>query len=187
MSAYDAIILSGGRAERLGGVDKGGIDVGGRTLLSHALAAASDARAVAVVGPPVERFGVISTREEPPGGGPVAGIAAGLTALAGGVNLVLVLAVDTPRGAAAIPDLLGAVETAEAAVAVDENGRDQPLLAVYRRSALESAIARLSSPDGASMRVLLRRLRIARVSTAPGVTLDADTWDDVRALRDTWD
>ncbi|WP_144018777.1 molybdenum cofactor guanylyltransferase [Demequina sp. NBRC 110056] len=186
MTAFDAIILSGGRAERLGGVDKGTIEIGGRTLLSYAFDAAAEARAIAVVGPPVERFGVISTREDPPGGGPVAGIAAGLKALAGGVNRVLVLAVDTPRGGAAIPDLLAAVEPAEAAIAVDEDGRDQPLLGVYKRAALESALARLSSPDGASMRSLLRRLTIARVPVAAGVSLDADTWDDVRRLREQW-
>ncbi|WP_297084243.1 molybdenum cofactor guanylyltransferase [uncultured Demequina sp.] len=186
MTVFDAIILTGGRAERLGGVDKGEIDVGGRSLLAHALDAAAPARAVAVVGAPVERTRVISTREEPPDGGPVAGIEAGLKALAGGVNLVLVLAVDTPRAGAALPELLAAVGPSEGAIAVDEGGRDQPLLGVYRRAALEAAIARLSSAHGASMRSLLRQLALTRVPVAPGVTLDADTWDDVRKLRERW-
>jgi len=185
MTAFDAIILTGGRAERLGGVDKGEIDIGGRTLLAHAIDAAARARAVAVVGAPVERTRVISTREDPPGGGPVAGIEAGLAALAGGVNLVLVLAVDTPRAGVAIPDLIAAVSAGEAAIAV-EDGRDQPLLGVYRRPALEAALARLSSAHGASMRALVRQLSVTRVPVAPGVTLDADTWDDVRKLRERW-
>ncbi|MFV0634961.1 molybdenum cofactor guanylyltransferase [Demequina sp.] len=184
MRAFDAIILSGGRAQRLGGVDKGGIDVGGRTLMAHALDATAGARAVAVVGPPIERFGIISTREDPPGGGPVAGVAAGLSALAGGVNTVLVLAVDAPRAGAAVPDLLAAIDSAEAAIAVDEDGKDQPLLAVYRRAALESSLARLGSPAGASMRLLVSRLAVTRVPIKPGAALDADTWADVRELRD---
>ena len=36
---YDAIVLAGGRGSRLGGVDKGAVDIGGVTLLQRVLTA----------------------------------------------------------------------------------------------------------------------------------------------------
>ena len=47
---HDAIILAGGRGERLGGVDKSSLVIGGQPLLGHVLAAASAAGTVVVVG-----------------------------------------------------------------------------------------------------------------------------------------
>ncbi|MDQ4138070.1 MAG: NTP transferase domain-containing protein, partial [Actinomycetota bacterium] len=44
--AFDAVILAGGRAVRLGGIDKTALEVGGRSLLESALAAVPDARSV---------------------------------------------------------------------------------------------------------------------------------------------
>ncbi|WP_240497415.1 NTP transferase domain-containing protein, partial [Streptomyces hirsutus] len=42
--AYDALVLAGGGARRLGGADKPGVRVGGRSLLDRVLAACSGAR-----------------------------------------------------------------------------------------------------------------------------------------------
>ncbi|NED13442.1 NTP transferase domain-containing protein, partial [Streptomyces sp. SID9124] len=50
MTAYDAIVLAGGAAKRLGGADKPALRVGGRALLDRVLAACADARATVVVG-----------------------------------------------------------------------------------------------------------------------------------------
>lgn len=58
MTAYDAIVLAGGAAKRLGGADKPGIRVGGRALLDRVLAACADASTTVVVGgrrPPRDR------------------------------------------------------------------------------------------------------------------------------------
>jgi molybdopterin-guanine dinucleotide biosynthesis protein A len=97
--AYDAIILAGGRASRLGGVQKAAVEIGGRALLDIALEASAGAKRIVVVGPDELRrdprggdaasvrlvredaASVRLAREEPPFGGPVAGIAAGLAAL----------------------------------------------------------------------------------------------------------
>lgn len=86
---YDAIILAGGRASRLGGVQKAAVEIGGRALLDIALEASAGAKRIVVVGPDELRrdprgedaASVRLVREEPPFGGPVAGIAAGLAAL----------------------------------------------------------------------------------------------------------
>ncbi|GAB3898809.1 hypothetical protein GCM10027612_57670 [Microbispora bryophytorum subsp. camponoti] len=65
LGAYDAVILAGGRAERLGGADKPGALVGGLPLVERVVAAVRDARAVVVVGPPRDMPGVLFTREDP--------------------------------------------------------------------------------------------------------------------------
>ena len=77
---HDAIVLAGGTGRRLGGVLKPQVTVRGRRLLDHVLDATAQARRVVVVAPetvPVPD-GVVRTLEDPPHGGPVAGIAAGL-------------------------------------------------------------------------------------------------------------
>ncbi|WP_165840672.1 NTP transferase domain-containing protein, partial [Streptomyces scopuliridis] len=50
MTAYDAIVLAGGAAKRLGGADKPGVRVGGRSLLDRVLAACEGAARTVVVG-----------------------------------------------------------------------------------------------------------------------------------------
>ena len=77
IAEFDAIVLAGGRGSRLGGVSKPGVTVGGRRLLDIALAAVASARQVVVVGDLPVPDGVRLTREDPPFGGPVAGVAAG--------------------------------------------------------------------------------------------------------------
>ena len=94
-----AVVLAGGAGRRLGGVDKAGLVLGGRTLLDRVLAAAAGvAGRLVVVGPPravdLERA-VIFVQEDVPGGGPVPAVAAALDAT-GGASVVLVLAVDLP-------------------------------------------------------------------------------------------
>ncbi|WP_275693401.1 NTP transferase domain-containing protein [Nocardioides sp. TF02-7] len=51
LTPFAAVVLAGGRGSRLGGFDKAGIEVRGRTLLEHALDAVVDAAEVVVVGP----------------------------------------------------------------------------------------------------------------------------------------
>ncbi|MBA2559128.1 MAG: NTP transferase domain-containing protein, partial [Propionibacteriales bacterium] len=59
MPGYAAIVLAGGSGRRLGGVDKGSLVVGGKTLLERALAAVAEASCRIAVGPP-------RTRQLPP-------------------------------------------------------------------------------------------------------------------------
>ena len=82
-AAFDAVVLAGGTARRLGGVSKPDVELAGRRLLDHALAATAGARRVVVVAPASVAVpdGVTRTLEDPPHGGPVAGLAAGLAAL----------------------------------------------------------------------------------------------------------
>ena len=114
-SGFAAVVLSGGTGARLGGADKAALEVGGRTLLVRALEAVAGAEEIVVVGPTV---GIVDPAaaavrfvvEDPPGGGPAAGLLAGLAALAPGSPLVVVLAVDMPYvGPATVARLLDAL------------------------------------------------------------------------------
>ncbi|MFF3450782.1 NTP transferase domain-containing protein [Streptomyces sp. NPDC002667] len=94
-AGYDAVVLAGGAARRLGGEDKPGVRVGGRTLLDRVLAACADAtRTVVVAGPRPTARPVAWAREDPPGGGPLAALDAGLRLTE--APHVLVLSADLP-------------------------------------------------------------------------------------------
>lgn len=212
--SYDALVLAGGRAKRLG-TPKPGLVVAGRPLLEHALAATSGARVTVVVGPDELADATdgpgryLLTREDPPFGGPVAGIAAGLAALpaaertaaTGGPDgpagtavpddapapWVLVLACDVPRAVDAVPLLLaaaadtGTTDGAVDAVRAVRDGRDQWLVGLYRRAALDAAVGRLratGSVDGAPAHRLLGALPARTVDDTAGLTDDVDTWQD---------
>lgn len=186
---FDAVVLAGGEARRLGGASKPDVVVAGRTLLDRVLDATRGADDVVVVGPPeLARPGVRTTREDPPSGGPVAGIDAGVAALApaDGDRLVLVLACDVPGAARAVPALrqaLSAAPDADGAQLVGEDGRPN-LVALVRRGALEAALADVAEgggPRGVAVRRLLGRLRTVDVPD-DGSGADADTWDDVARL-----
>ena len=182
---FDAVVLAGGRGSRLGGVSKPEVVVGGRALLDHALAAVADAARTVVVGPrSVARPGVLTVLEDPPDGGPVAGLAAGLAALDPPSELVVVLACDVPRAGAALPALLAgaSVDGVDGARLVGVDGRPQLLVAVYRASALAAALGRMPTVRGASMRALLTGLTLVDVPDTDESAADADTWPDVERL-----
>ncbi|MFH5820991.1 molybdenum cofactor guanylyltransferase [Georgenia sp. AZ-5] len=196
--AFDAVVLAGGTARRLGGASKPDVVLGGRRLLEHALDAAAGARRTVVVAPPEVAVppGVLRTLEDPPHGGPVAGIAAGLAALdaaatsgspaadgAGPAPWLLVLACDVPYAADAVPRLLAAAVTGDGACLVDGDGHAQWLTGVYRTAALRERLGAL--PDagrGASVHRCVGPLATARVRAAGREAVDVDSWADLDAL-----
>ncbi|WP_448811403.1 NTP transferase domain-containing protein [Agromyces bauzanensis] len=190
MTGIDAIILAGGRAGRLGGASKPDLVVGGRRLLETAIEAARSVgcRTIVVVGPPtLDAPGCLLVREDPPFGGPVAGLAAGLAALDQQVDDVLVLACDMPEARSATQRLVAARAAnpgSDGVCLVDESGREQWLAAIYSSSALDRAFGALAGDvDGASMRRLAASVDFITVAD-DGTTHDIDTWDDLsRATR----
>jgi molybdopterin-guanine dinucleotide biosynthesis protein A len=190
----DAIVLAGGAGRRMGGVDKAALDVGGLSLLDRVLRACEVAGRTVVVGdrrplgPAVTRP-IEWTREDPPCGGPVAALAAGMARLAGGApaSAVLVLATDLVRiGPADVARLVSALSTAPAeadgAVFVDDAGHRQPLAAIYRRAPLARALRGAQPVSGRPMRAVLAELNLAEVPDL-GASADCDTPEQLRVAR----
>lgn len=180
---YDALVLAGGAGHRLGGADKAGLQVGGSALLDRVLAAVADAQTVVVVGPRRDTARPVRwTREEPPGGGPVAALRAGLGHVRS--TQVAVLATDLPfLSPAQVAALVQAAEQGDGALLVDDNGREQYLAGVWRANALRET---LRCYDGSSMRGLLVTLRYARVAVRVDRVppwYDVDTQDDLDRAR----
>lgn len=194
---YDAVLLAGGRAARLGGVDKTALRARGTTLLDHAVAAAASAVRVVVVGPrdadalPPR---VVRAREDPPFAGPVAAIAAGLEAVSVHAPLTLVLACDLVHPEAATARLFEAASATatdglrDGVVAVDDDGRRQPLLALYGTAALREAVESLRADAGTlagtSMRRLLAPLDLVEVAVPSALCADVDDPDAAARLTD---
>ena len=180
---FDAIILTGGAGQRLGGVDKAAMTIDGRTLLDRTLDAVSGARQVVVVGEQPagaadERFTVV--RERPAGGGPAAAIGAGVNALTGSETVVVVLACDMPGIAAALPvlfDQLVSTSDGDGVLARDGN-RIQYLAGAHRGAALRAAVESQETLHGASVRALMGALDLRVVDVPAGSTSDIDTWAD---------
>ncbi|MEU7571608.1 NTP transferase domain-containing protein [Micromonospora sp. NPDC049240] len=196
MTGYAAVLLAGGAARRMGGVDKPARPVGGRPMLHRVLAAVADADERIVVGPsgPVPA-GVRVTREEPAGGGPVAATAAGLALLRPGTTTVALLAADLPLlSVAAMAELRRALDGSTAGLAcyVDGDGRRQQLCGVWRLPALRAAVDRLAAErggtvDGAAVRGLLAGATVREVAwsgAGPPPWFDCDTDEDVRRAEE---
>jgi molybdenum cofactor guanylyltransferase len=148
-----AVVLAGGRATRMGGMDKGLVELGGRPMIAHVLAA---------LAPQVERvlinanrnheryaaFGWPVVADDDAGFlGPLAGLAAGMRAA--DTPLVLTAPCDCPLLA---PDLVTrlycALEQGHADIAVPFDGeRLQPVFALVKRELADSLAAYLGGGD----------------------------------------
>jgi molybdopterin-guanine dinucleotide biosynthesis protein A len=177
---WAAVILTGGTAARLGGADKAAFEHAGSSLFERALAAVADAGEIVVVG--AETATTVPVRfvlEDPPGGGPLAGVAAGVGALDGEYEQVVLLAVDMPHVTAdTVGRLLHAAADVDAAWLTDGAGRRQ-LAGVVRRSLVPP-------PDrahGAPMRLLMTAGTSRDVPAQDDEASDIDTWEDLARLR----
>ena len=167
MKTWSVIVLSGGTNKRFGS-DKSQALLKGVTLLDHVLSfIPADIRTV-IVGKDVF--------EQPPLGGPVAGIARGLQEI--NTEYVAIAAVDMPYGSSLFLQLLEAI-IGDAAMPVDAQGFKQPLCGIYRRSSLLQALAKLGDPHGQSMRALCDLLVIDGVKVDSGALVDIDTPEDL--------
>jgi molybdopterin-guanine dinucleotide biosynthesis protein A len=186
---FEAVILAGGGARRLRGADKPALEVGGTPLLVSVgrAAAAAGARRVVVVGP--ERSGavadglqlvgaglpggLVTVRESPAGGGPVAALRRGLAEVT--ASWLALLAADLPFLTGAwVAALLAQARGRAGAVLADGSGRPQWLAGCWRAEALRQTLARY---DGESLRGLLAPMAPALVQpTEPALPpwLDCD-------------
>ena len=174
---------------RFQGADKASMELGGITLLEHALGALAEVPEVVVVGDEVITSRPVGfIREDPPGGGPAAGLLAGLDGFPGLPRLVMVLAVDMP--------LVTTATVRRLMLSADEDG------ALLRRRGRTAPVPLCALPHG----------RAARGGTGPRGAAgpvrcaawsptcdwrrwllsarrrdDVDTWDDLTRLRELLD
>jgi len=187
--AWDAVILAGGRAERLGADKATLIGKDGRSCLQWVMDACSGADQVVVVGPDSVADGagrVRLTREVPAFSGPARGICAGVGALGDDAGQwVVVVACDMPNVAEGIRQLLssmcGVGLDVDGVVGVSE-GRRQWLCSAFRTHSLRMACERLGTGTGESIRYLVRDLVVVEVEMAAHVVADIDTQADMRAM-----
>jgi len=179
---YAAIVLAGGEGSRMGGVLKPLLCVKGEPILSRVLAAVGDAEPIVVVGPEELREilpkGAELTRETPPGGGPVAGLAAGWVRCRH-ADEIAVVAADLPFLTAAALATLRQLPGG-AAVYVDDEGRWQSMVSLWRAPVLSRAL--LPVPPK-SMKDLLRAAgdvsEVRWAGSGPPPWFDCDTPEDL--------
>lgn len=174
---YPVIVLAGGRGQRMGGVDKAQVTLDGVRLVDHLLAALAG-HEVVVVSPHADLgVAVPVVSEDPPFGGPVAGIAAGFEALEA-PEFVAVLSVDAPDSPALLPLLVDALSrhpAADAAVVRAADGHVQPLCAVWRATGLARALERLDTVRDQAAKKLLRVADLVIEVDGDGTERDYDT------------
>ncbi|MBU6244270.1 MAG: molybdenum cofactor guanylyltransferase [Actinomycetales bacterium] len=188
---WSVIILAGGRSTRFGS-DKAVAELHGRRLIDHVLAGIPDPIPVVIVGPDLRPLAreVEVVREDPPFGGPVAALDAGLRRVS--TSIVALLAADMPHAAAHVVSLVQALgpET-EAVIPVDSRGRVQYLCGAYRRACLERAVRAASGPaggpSGLSMRAVVSGLQVATVTWPDARSWDVDTPADLARHLDERD
>ncbi len=140
MDSLTGFVPAGGKSSRMG-QDKAFLQLGGRTLLAHALELTKAATGSAFIVGRTEKFAAFGPVIEDiyPGRGPLGGIHGALTSARSELNLIL--AVDMPF---LQPDflnyLVAQARNSTATVVVPAAGRGlQPLCGVYRRDFAEVA------------------------------------------------
>lgn len=187
-AAVAGLLLAGGAGRRMG-VEKATLVLDGATLAERAAAALEAVcRPVLEVGPGHSRLDVV--REDPPGTGPLAAVAAGGRALRarGHRGPTIVLAVDMPQVTTALLRFL-ATFPGDASVVPVVDDQPQPLCARYSAEALAAAEA-LTAAGERSMRALLDAVELRWAGPEawgavadPAAFLDVDTAEDLDRVR----
>lgn len=175
------VILAGGRSTRMG-AEKAQVKVDGCRLIDRTLASLPAHDQAVVVSPFPLDLPLSQVTEDPPYGGPVAGIHAGVQVL--DTDLIGILAVDAPDSGSLLPTLREALlreASAHAAVTRAADGYLQPLCAIWHRAALLDALARTGTRDVAAKRLLQPPTRIVQV-LGDGNEQDYDTPEALSTL-----
>jgi molybdopterin-guanine dinucleotide biosynthesis protein A len=173
------VLLTGGTSRRFGS-DKSQAQINGRSIFDFIVGSIPDSIPLIIVGPDPKTstdrdFTVVS--ENPPSGGPVAGLMAGLAQAK--FDLLILLATDMPFALSYVLSLMDLLEKEDDAILFqDSKGFLQPLAGIYRRSALVKRFTELGDPTGESMRRFISTLKIQAVTMTQEVEtafIDIDT------------
>ncbi|CAB4929912.1 unannotated protein [freshwater metagenome] len=179
---WSALILTGGTSNRFGS-DKSEAILQGKTLIDYLISSIPAGVPVVIVGPARDEFAttIRVVQDDSPGGGPVAGIAAGLPLIE--TEYVSVLATDMPYSAALVPLLMKDLsDEVDGAIVVDEEGFQQPFSGIYRTLVLKRVLEEIAPVSGQSMRKLLNQLHVKEVRLSADerhLLVDIDTPEDL--------
>ena len=184
-SQITAVVLAGGRGRRMGGADKGLIELNGRPLIKHVLAAIAPQVAAVIVNANrnLDRyagFGYPVVRDDLAGfQGPLAGFAAAMAAAA--TPYILTLPCDGPLlPADYLQTMSAALENDDAELAVAHNGnRLQPVYALLPCTLRPSLVAYLNNGDRKiDLWYATQRMALADFSHCPEVFRNINTPDE---------
>jgi molybdopterin-guanine dinucleotide biosynthesis protein A len=165
-----ALILAGGRATRLGGVDKRALVVDGLTIFDRQCNVLLPRVSEIIVSTPTAIPGWRTVTDAVAGAGPLAGICAGLAGAR--TPWLLVIAGDMPYISDALIDrLLGAATSDFDAVGIRIGGLPEPLVCMLRVAAVRPHVER---------RLAERKLKASEILTDDGLRV---AWLDERELR----
>ena len=186
MNSVDSIIVAGGNASRLSGIDKALLPFGsdGKTLLADAVNACPGR--VLVVGSPRELVACDPERvtwisDLNPGGGPAAGIWSGLLHVE--TEYVFISAGDQTLNKETVDAIIAGAMNNDGAWAIREDGEGQPLCACVQTNLLRELLAPVQGVNLSPLRVM-STINMVGVSVKLGQVTDFDTWEDVaRAVK----
>ncbi|WP_245940558.1 MULTISPECIES: molybdenum cofactor guanylyltransferase [Brevibacterium] len=206
-----AVILSGGRSSRFGGVHKPGVTLGGRTVISRLVevaAAVEPGTRIWLAGTAEglddsEIAGIDVVVEQPRFSGPLAAIAAAVTALeepmaadiAGTTapadpppsdrDTVLVLAGDMPLLTVAhLRELVAASRrSGTVAAGLDDRGRVQYLCAAWPRTLLDERLRSIGDPRDKPVRLLFEGVQPVSIAVDPTILRDFDTPEEFAGIE----
>jgi molybdopterin-guanine dinucleotide biosynthesis protein A len=181
MISVDSIIVAGGKASRLSGIDKAMLPFGttGNTLLFDAVTACPGR--VLVVGYPRELANELKDRvlwisDLYPDGGPAAGIWSGLTQVE--TEYVFISAGDQTLDQETVIAIIAGALGNDGAWAIRDDGTGQPLCACVQTKLLRELLEPTGGVNLSPLR-LLSTLNMVGISVKPGQVTDFDTWEDV--------
>jgi len=185
MSEFTAILLTGGSARRLSGIDKATLRIAGESCFVRVLSALQSASAIIVVGPPIEVKDerITFLQEEPKGGGPVAALAAALGHIS--TERVAVVSVDVPLVSGAVDELRAQWQPTDVALVASDGMHESYLVSIFNVEALRAAIAALATAANASMKSVLAYLNYRPVIVSnPDMLIDVDTPEDLARVEE---
>lgn len=184
--AVTALILAGGRATRMGGIDKTALVVDGETIFARQVRVVAPRVAEILISvgaePNEDRQGLRTVTDAVAGAGPLAGVLAGAQACA--TPWLLVVAGDMPYLDGTLIDrMIGAASDDFDAVGIRIDGLPEPLFCLLRVAAARAAIERRFAEGKRKASELLTSsgLRVAWIEGIDRAALtNINTPDDLR-------
>lgn len=183
LSQIDSIVVAGGKATRIGHIDKAMLPLGlnSKSLLA-AIVASCPGKVIVAGKVRPEITGVTWVNDLDLGGGPAAGIWAGLQVADS--EYVFISAGDQLITSEQVNQICTSALGNDGAWAVRQDGQGQPLLACVKSQLLRDLLQESKGINASPLR-LMQQLNMVAVHVPTGEVLDIDTWAHaIKAVRE---